>query len=127
VAGFGLLRNLPEQAREPTPAGVRIAALVDPLPFLKAGDWEGVDVERLLRRHEVASRARGLFRRGGRLASPTTDAPEIMVRSLDFTVEKGFHHRYRVCIVVDGSDGVGQRREVPVPWSEPTAEVAVYY
>ena len=48
-----------------------------------------------------------------------------MVRSLDFTVEPGFHYRYRVRIVIDGSDGVGQRRELIGPWSEPTAEVAV--
>jgi hypothetical protein len=118
-----LLRNLPEQARELTSQDVRFDALVDPLPFLKAGVWEGVDVERLV---TVTSRLQGITRRPGvRLRIATTDAPEIMVRSLDFTVVPGFHYRYRVRIVIDGSDGVGQQREVFGPWSEPTAEVAV--
>jgi RNA polymerase sigma factor (sigma-70 family) len=120
-----LLSNLPEEAQERTPEDVRLGALVDPLPFLRAGAWEGVDVERLIKRTELATRAQGSIRRGTRPPFATSDSPEIMVRSLDFTVMPGFHYRYRVRIVIDGSDGLGQRREIFGPWSEPTAEVAV--
>jgi len=122
-----ILRHMSEEEEERTPGEVRIAALVDPLPFLKAGVWEGVDIERLipLGKVKVELPDQGLTGRGTRLPFETTDAPEIMVRALDFTVVPGFHYRYRVRIVIDGSDGVGQRREVFGPWSEPTAEVAV--
>jgi hypothetical protein len=120
-----ILRNLPEEEEERTPEYVRIAALVDPLSFLKVGVWEGVDIERLIPRRKVTLPDPGLTGRGNRFPFATTDAPEILVRALDFTVVPGFHYRYRVRIVIDGSDGVGQRREVFGPWSEPTAEVAV--
>ena len=120
-----ILRNAPEMAEERTPPDVRFAALVDPLPFLKVGVWEGVDIQRLIpdRHGEIPNR--GSEGRRNRLPFATTEAPEIMVRALDFTVVPGFHYRYRVRIVIDGSDGVGQRHEVFGPWSEPTAEVAV--
>ncbi len=120
-----ILRNMPEEEEERTPEEVRIAALVDPLPFLKVGVWEGVDIERLIPDRHVTLPDRGLTGRGTRLPFATTDAPEIMVWALDFTVVPGFHYRYRVRIVIDCSDGVCQRREVFGPWSEPTAEVAV--
>lgn len=120
-----ILRNLPEMAEERTPPEVRIAALVDPLPFLKIGAWEGIDVKRLIPDRHVEVPVRGLPGRGADLRFATTDAPELMVRALDFTVVSGFSYRYRVRIVIDGSDSLGQRREVFGPWSEPTAEVAV--
>ena len=119
------MRNISETGEERTPEEVRIAAFVDPLPFLKVGVWEGVEIERLIPDRHVEVPDRGLTGRGTRLPFATTDAPEIMVRALDFTVVPGFHYRYRVRIVIDGSDGVGQRHEVFGPWSEPTAEVAV--
>jgi hypothetical protein len=123
------LRNIPEEEEERAPGEVRIVALVDPLPFLKVGVWEGVDIERLIPVGKVKVNVelpdRGLTGRGTRLPFETTAAPEIMVRALDFTVVPGFQYRYRVRIVIDGSDGVGQRREVFGPWSESTAEVAV--
>lgn len=120
-----ILRNLPEFGEERTPVEVRIPALVDPLPFLKVGVWEGVDVKRLIPDRLVSAPFRRSAGRSAQPSFPTTDAPEIMVRALDFTVGPGFHYRYRVRIVIDDSDGVGQRREVFGPWSEPTAEVAV--
>lgn len=117
----GILRNVPEEAEELTTDDVRPAALVDPLPFLKAGVWEGVNVESLIphERLEVPKAARAprpLSERYG---------PEVMVRSLDFAVEAGTRYRYRIRIVMEGTDGVGQRREVVGPWSEPTAPVHV--
>jgi RNA polymerase sigma factor (sigma-70 family) len=120
-----ILRNLPEEEAERTPEELRLAALVDPLPFLKAGVWEGVDVERLIAGPKGTPPVRRSAGRGIRLPFPTTEAPEIMVRSLDFTVEPGSSYRYRVRIVIDGTDGVGQRREVMGPWSEPTAPVRI--
>jgi len=43
-----VLNNLPEEEEELAPATVRIDTLVDPLPFLKAGSWEGVHIARLV-------------------------------------------------------------------------------
>ncbi|WP_422929557.1 hypothetical protein [Singulisphaera sp. PoT] len=43
-----IVNNLPEEEEELTPADVRIGALVDPLPFLKAGFWERVHVASLV-------------------------------------------------------------------------------
>ncbi len=43
-----ILNNLPEEEEELTPDDVRIDALVDPLPFLKAGYWERVHVASLV-------------------------------------------------------------------------------
>jgi hypothetical protein len=43
-----ILDNLPEESEEWTPENVRISALVNPLPFLKAGFWERVHVARMV-------------------------------------------------------------------------------
>ena len=53
-----ILDNLPEEDEELTPEDVRIAGLVDPLPFLKAGYWEKVHVASLvpLERREIRRR-----------------------------------------------------------------------
>ncbi len=59
-----ILRNMPELEEERTPDDVRIAALVDPLPFLKVGVWEGVDIERLIPRRKFNLPDRGLTGRG---------------------------------------------------------------
>lgn len=44
----GILNNLPEVDEEWAPEPVRMEALVDPLPFLKAGYWEKVHVASLV-------------------------------------------------------------------------------
>ncbi len=126
---FRVLANVPEvEIEDRIPEQLRPAALVDPLPFLKDGHWSGADVERLhSSKKEVDSPlpiAKGLGR-GGRKAIPPIEAPEIMVRSLDFTVERGLTYRYRVRVVIDSTDQVGRRREVLGPWSEPTAPVTI--
>jgi len=43
-----IVNNLPEEEEELAPEDVRITALVDPLPFLKAGFWERVHVSSLV-------------------------------------------------------------------------------
>ncbi len=45
---WAVLDNLPEYDEEFVPESKRIAALVDPLPFLKAGYWAGVHVAKLV-------------------------------------------------------------------------------
>ncbi len=45
--------NLPEEEEELTPDSVRISALVDPLPFLKAGFWEQVHVASLVPKEKL--------------------------------------------------------------------------
>src|SRR4029079_3061232 len=42
------LDNIPEEDEELTPETVRLSALVAPLPFLKAGFWQGVHVGRMV-------------------------------------------------------------------------------
>ncbi len=43
-----ILDNLPEEEEEMTPDDVRIAELVDPLPFLRAGYWERAHIASLV-------------------------------------------------------------------------------
>ena len=45
---YRILENLPVRGAERIPRDVRLDALVDPLPALTDGVWEGVDVERLV-------------------------------------------------------------------------------
>ena len=118
-----ILSNVPEVEGEQTPEQFRLPALVDHLPFLKTGDWAGASVEGLVKAEEKKPAVQGPARRTVRPLFPTTEAPEIMVRSLDFTVQPGFSYRYKLRIVIDASDGVGQRREVVGHWSEPSAVV----
>jgi hypothetical protein len=56
---------------------------------------------------------------------PKTQASEVLIRSLDFTVEPGLSYRYRARIVVESPVHQGERRELFGPWSMPTAEVLV--
>ncbi len=48
-----IVYNLPEEEEELTPETVRIAQLVDPLPFLKAGYWERVHVASLVPKEKL--------------------------------------------------------------------------
>jgi hypothetical protein len=117
-----ILDNLPEEEEELTPESVRISALVDPLPFLKAGYWERVHVASLVPKEkrelppsQVATSMpmsssgsssylmSGMERTPGAAEDtnfPKTDADTIMIRSLDFTVEPDKTYRFRVRIVV---------------------------
>jgi len=127
---YQILDNLPEVAFERLAYSYRPENLVDPLPHLLQGRWEGVDAEALLRLAgpdpvEVSQglpipgpdgAARGLGR-------PKPEVPVLMIRSLDFTVEPGTNYRYRVRVVVQVTDKAGRRSEELWPWSGPTADV----
>lgn len=56
---WAIVNNLPEEEDELTPESVRLNALVDPLPFLKAGYWERVHVASLVpkEKREIAKPA----------------------------------------------------------------------
>jgi len=131
-----ILDNLPEVEQERTPEELRDAALVDPLPYLKAGSWSGVDVERFVSNpRETNAETPGGMLGGGRGGKvPTIQRPEppvLMVRVLDFTVESGQTYRYRSRLVFFNT----RRSDLPAPrtrrsdfrgpWSEPTNTVRV--
>jgi hypothetical protein len=197
-ANQDILFNIPETDEEITFDNVRLEALVDFLPFMRAGWWKGVHIAKFVpaKEREVeqkkeqpaggaggygnsyasrmgsygappgsmggypggsmggygGSSGYGAMMRGGsggyggygggamsagveeETNVPKTDAEEIMVRSLDFTVEPDTIYRYRVRIVVrnpnlnreDVNTGVDNKsEELTGPWSEPTDPVAV--
>jgi RNA polymerase sigma factor (sigma-70 family) len=133
LKNYSILENVPEvESEDRMPEQVRLDALVDPLPFLKVGSWHGADIwkaakveEPIARRKDIPPPAQRPAKRTLPLPFPTTEAPEILVRSLDFTIQPGFTYRYRVRIVIDTADGIGKRRELTGPWSEPTAPVTI--
>jgi len=191
-----VLMNLPEQDDELTPENVRLEALVDFLPFLRAGYWKGVHIAKLVppERREIpkdnpnmmmggfnpmmARRgmgAGGPYGPGGAIAAadmeemadqrgamgmmrggmyggagfrgsmggglsaeetnfPKTEAEQIMIRSLDFSVEPDTVYRFRLRVVVRNpnykhenvSPGVDSKaEELNGPWSDPTDPVSV--
>jgi hypothetical protein len=120
-ANYKVLDNVTEKARERTRSDVRLEAFVDPLPLLKSGTWRGVDVAAFLDPNaEKSPMINGFAQRGDPL--PLL-AEELMVRSIDFTVQPGTSCRYRARVVV--IDGSPRRQEIFGPWSEPTAAVAI--
>jgi len=120
-----ILDNLPEVDIERTWPEVRLDQLVDPLPFLKSGTWRGIDIESFLDRRPPAEE-RPFLPGSPAIPEPKTrDVPELMIRSLDFTVEAGTSYRYRVRIVLLTSGPSAPDREKFGPWSEPTNEVVV--
>jgi len=169
-----ILDNLPEVEEEYADPKALLDALVDPLPFLKAGYWERVHVARLVPQEKIKAltvapqvtagpmmgeyggspplpqmmerppmQIPSEYGYGGMMMSsgsteaitfPTTQADEVMVRSLDFTVDPDKTYRYRVRIVVfnpnrdreDVAPGVDTSSiELFGPWSEPTDEVTM--
>lgn len=50
---WAIVNNLPEEEEELTPDTARIDALVDPLPFLRAGYWEKVHVAKLVPKEKL--------------------------------------------------------------------------
>jgi hypothetical protein len=120
-----ILDNLPEEEEELTPESVRIGALVDPLPFLKAGYWERVHVASLVPKEKrelppsqvatslpsmpMSSSGSSSYLMSGiegtpgaaeDINFPKTGAETIMIRSLDFTIDPDKTYRFRVRIVV---------------------------
>jgi RNA polymerase sigma factor (sigma-70 family) len=124
-----ILDNMPEVEAEKTPDEVRFDTLVDPLPFLKVGAWNGVDVDRFVRKANENGAGQppvivgGRMKGGGRPAKPTPAPPVLMLRQLDFSVERGRTYRYRARLVVE--EERGRKKEVAGPWSESTLPVTV--
>ena len=66
-----IILNLPEEEEELTPENVRIGSLVDPLPFLKAGLWQGVHVSSLVPKEKLdANKAPAAGGAGGGMMMP---------------------------------------------------------
>ncbi len=179
-----ILLNLPEADEEMTRDDTRLDAIVDMLPFLRAGYWKGVHVYALTdeAKREIAEptpammmgmdggmmgdygsegmmdegmmgdygsegmmdsgygdegygMGMGMGMGGGVAADfPKTEAEQVMVRGLDFTVQPGTTYRYRARIVVYNPNkdnesvaaGVDNKSEdLFGPRSEPTDEVSV--
>jgi hypothetical protein len=118
-ANLKILDNLTELEAERVRPEARPEALVDPLPFLKAGEWRGVDVETLAdeRHRDVPRQAMGPDAK-----PPGAAAEVVMIRAIDFTVAPGATYRYRARVVALDSD---PRVELPGPWSGPTGEVMI--
>ena len=88
---LAILDNLPELEEELIPPDFRVEALVDPLPFLIDGKWQGVN-------HPVfiAEALRPVKRlvepvRPGEV--PEVHVPELMSRTFDFSVSPGGTYR----------------------------------
>jgi hypothetical protein len=117
---YRILDNITEIAKERTKTDVYLEAVVDPLPLLKSGEWRGVDVPAFL--DPNAEKAPTIFGFPVGHAPLSLPADQIMVRSLDFTVQPEASYRYRARVVL--SDGA-QREGFSGPWSEPTNAVAI--
>lgn len=141
---LGVLDNLPEVEAERVPESFRPTGLVDPLPYLKQGEWRGVDVEDFVPPGVDAKKRQPLPQAPPKDAR--RDSPDVlMVRSLDFTVEPGRTYRYRARVVLFNPDfrppamrGVvldnpdddprhrlHTHRFLLGPWSEPTGPVTI--
>jgi RNA polymerase sigma-70 factor (ECF subfamily) len=116
-----VLLNIPEAVEERTPSEVRVDALVDHLPWLKSGKWEGIDVERLVSPDAALIPVPA----GAPPAAKELGPPELMIRSIDFTVTPNRSYRYRARVVLENPAGRGRHTELLCPWSRPTAEVRV--
>jgi hypothetical protein len=112
-------------------------AFVDPLPYLKSGEWRGVDADALvdpsLRDARRRVPPRGLF---DLLSDPPVPAPalkgapapfvvadEVMIRSIDFTAQPGAIYQYRARVVVFSL--APKHTEMFGPWTDPTGEVTI--
>lgn len=151
-ANLAILDNLPEVEDERVPVRFLVQSLVDPLPHLIDGKWEGVDVEDFLpngdKRGKDGPRADGShlgpqrdLREGGlrhlgeavddgRHPGPWRDlAPVLMIRALDFTVAPGQTYRYRARVVLINPyydrQHPGDRKYLEGPWSEATEAVTI--
>ena len=128
-ANLTILDNLTEVEDERVPHEARMGAFVDPLPFLKSGEWLGVDVEAFVDRRLDDARVRGrrlvVFpRRPDGPAAPGPGADTTMIRVIDFTVLPGSTYRYRARVVAE-VPGPRGGKEVLGPWSEPIGEVTI--
>lgn len=145
-----VLDNIPEETEELVQPIVQ--PLVDPLPLQRHGKWRGVNIERLIPKQATESPAEpvsatlGMIRgrpeeASSQLASaiqksvrgqPATSQqfpPDLMLRSLDFSVTPDQTYRYRARVVVLNLRHVPGRGGWPTllfgDWSKPTNAVTV--
>jgi hypothetical protein len=123
-----LLDNLPLKEEERISHEFLASPLVDPLPWLTEGSWEGVDVEEFLppeRRNEKNRRLARLPAPPPQRAAP----PRLMLRTFDFAAEPGRSYRYRsrVVLVEPGWRRIENpsKHLVLGPWSEATEVVTI--
>jgi hypothetical protein len=123
-----LLDNLPLNEEERVSQQFLASPLVDSLPWLTEGAWEGVDVEDFLPPEQRNQKDR----RFARLPAPPPQRaapPRLMLRTFDFTAEPGRSYRYRARVVL--FEPGWSRREYPPkhlvlgPWSEATDVVTI--
>jgi hypothetical protein len=131
-AKLAILDHLPEWDEDQTPDDVRLMELADPLPFLKAGRWENVDIAQLIpkARHMTEAdfldradeRVGGTMR--GQTARPWADLgpPSLLLRQFDFNVELGRTYRYRARVVLNDHR---RRADEPGAWSGATEPVTI--
>jgi hypothetical protein len=204
-ANLDILDNLTETDTELVPDDARLEALVDPLPFPKAGYWTGVHVASLVPKEKAEVKKAELPAGGGMMGGsymqqmqqmqqrrqqsegmmqggsgpsaamqqqmmrqmggmggkgmsmsmggmggppgaagatgpadetdfPKSEADQVMIRSIDFTVQPDVTYRYQVRIVVvnpnlhhtNVNPGVEtEEEELKGPWSDPTDPVSV--
>jgi hypothetical protein len=137
---IGVLQNIPEEEKELI--GYLLLGLVDPLPHLMNGKWQGVNVERMVKQIPIAAQIPPEGQLQGQLRGripplsnsmtgpgipPVRDAlpPELMLRCFDFSVSPGQTYRYRARIVVDARPKLSRLKEVLGVWSRPTDAVVV--
>ena len=108
-----ILENVPEEDEELLPEEYRLASLCDPLPHLTTGAWQGVHLERLVPRGVVQVHSPlpgttppdrpapstalqpGLMRPADSIPFLSSLPAELMIRSFDFSVSRGYAYRYR--------------------------------
>ena len=123
-----LLDNLPANDDERVSQEFLAGPLVDPLPWLTEGVWEGVNVEDFLPPGQRNRKDRRSVRRP---APPPHRAapPRLMWRTFDFQAEPGRTYRYRARVAV--FDPKWWRREYPRkhlifgPWSDATDKATI--
>jgi RNA polymerase sigma factor (sigma-70 family) len=119
---LSILDNMPEEDFERISNHVRIGALVDPLPRLVNGHWIGADVERFVVRERMTDENGRILGVSARHPQPKPgEAPELMIRSLDFTVEPHQIYRYRARLIFF----TPRDSNVAGSWSEPTDRVEI--
>ncbi|MHB1556712.1 MAG: RNA polymerase sigma factor [Isosphaeraceae bacterium] len=107
-------------------AKFRLENLVDPLPWLTSGRFEGVDVDKtlLLQAKPEPTQAPA----GRNSPAPEDGVSSLMFRTFDFSASTGQTYRYRARVVLWNPAFPRTKRgnrSLFSPWSEPTAAVTI--
>jgi hypothetical protein len=106
--------------------------LVDPLPHLTVGRWNGVDVPQFLgvKKEKAPGPQFGIMGGADLLRrvepKPEFEPPVLMLRTIDFTVERGRTYRYQSRVVVVNVKRQKSDNKLKFgPWSQPTEIVTI--